>query len=498
MKIFLAEQVRRGDQYTIDREPISPYALMTRAAEACAQWVFEKYHNQKTTPKVLILCGSGNNGGDGLGIAKVLAEKGWSVCYTMNSAPRSEESQRSLEVLQSLESTLDLTQVDYSPLTWQDCDLYVDALLGSGISGPARGKALEGIDFLNSQSKPVISIDIPSGLSSDGDFSGPAVKADHTLVFEQPKLSFLLKGMEEYPGEFHLLPIGIHPDFTANEHSPYHYITDEEAQSWLQPEKRTAYKGTRGHVHIIGGGKDTYGAPILTALSSFRSGGGLVSVTMPENWIAESGVAHPDIMFQSGGRDYIQSFPKINTSWTYAIGPGLGQNPKTESAFLAFLQSVDQPIVLDADGINLLAKNPEHYKGLPAGSILTPHWGEVRRLIPEAAHLNGFELYSHLSQWAVNHSVNVLFKNPFTCVFTPDGHLYFNSSGTVALAVAGSGDVLTGIIARLLASGYPSDKAAILGMWIHGKAGQKAAETHSERGARALDIIQSIPKVFSR
>ncbi len=497
MKIFLADQVRRGDQYTIDREPISPYALMTRAAEACAQWIFEKYPNQKKGPKVLILCGSGNNGGDGLGIAKVLAEKGWSVCYTQTSSPRSPESQRSSEVLQSLESTLEITQVDYSPTNWQDFDLYIDALLGSGISDSARGKALEGIEFLNSQSNPVISIDIPSGLSSDGDFTGPAVEAEHTLVFEQPKLSFLLKGMEDYPGEFHVLPIGIHPDFTADEPSPYHYITDEEAQLWLQPEKRTAYKGTRGHVHIIGGGKDTYGAPILAAVSSFRSGGGLVSVTMPENWIAESGVAHPDIMFQSGGKDYIHDFPKINSSLTYAVGPGLGQNPKTESGFLEFIQSVDQPIVLDADGINLLAKNPAHYKDLPKGSILTPHWGEVRRLIPEAAHLNGLELYSYLSQWAVKHSVHLLFKNPFTCVFTANGQWYFNSSGTVALAVAGSGDVLTGIIARLLASGYPSYKAAILGMWIHGKAGQKAAETYSNRGVRATDITQCIPIVLS-
>lgn len=498
MKIFLADQVRRGDQYTIDREPISPYALMTRAAEACAHWIFEKYHNPQAVPVVFVLCGSGNNGGDGLGIAKVLAEKGWSVGYSMTSAPRSPESQRSLEVLQSLESTLKLTQIDYSPINWKDCDLYIDALLGSGISDSARGKALEGIEFLNSQSEPVISIDVPSGLSSDGHFMGPAVKAEHTLVFEQPKLSFLLKAMEEYPGEFHILPIGIHPDFTADEPSPFHYLTDEAAQSWLQPEKRTAFKGTRGHVHIVGGGKDTYGAPILTALSSFRSGGGLVSVTMPENWIAESGVAHPDIMFQSGGKDYIHDFPKINSSWTYAIGPGLGQNPETESAFLKFIQSVDHPIVLDADGINLLAKNPEYYQHLPKGSILTPHWGEVRRLIPGAAELEGFELYSYLSQWAVNHSVNLLFKNPFTCVFTSDGQWYFNSSGTVALAVAGSGDVLTGIIVRLLASGYSPDKASILGMWIHGKAGQFAAETYSERGVRALDIIQNVAKAFSR
>jgi NAD(P)H-hydrate epimerase len=218
---------------------------------------------------------------------------------------------------------------------------------------------------------------------------------------------------------------------------------------------------------------------------------------MPENWIAEAGVAHPDIMFQSGGKDFNQDFPEIDSSKTYAIGPGLGQNPKTESAFLAFIQSVDHPMVLDADGINLLAKNPEHYKDLPAGSILTPHWGEVRRLIPEVALLKGFDLYAHISQWAVQHSVNVLFKNPFTCVFTANGQWYFNSSGTVALAVAGSGDVLTGIIARLLASGYSPEKAAILGMWIHGKAGQKAAENYSDRGVRATDITESIPKVYS-
>jgi len=498
MKIFVSEQVRRGDKYTQEHEPISAYGLMTRAATECALWITSLWNERfyGSTGNIGILCGTGNNGGDGLVIAKVLSQKGYTVRICLCGEPKTKEAKQAL---------LDaLKEVGIDTVSWQEhsslqtADLLIDALLGSGIKGPAKGKVLEGIEFLNQCNAPVISIDLPSGLAAEGDFMGPTVRASYTLVFEQPKLAFLLKGFELYAGDFRIIPIGISETFKAEEPSPYNFLTDADARELLPKPLTTDYKGTRGHVHIIGGGENTYGAPLLAAHASLRTGGGLVSVTMPSAWIAPSGVAYPDFMFLPAGDSVVEIFPNPVMGHTYAIGPGLGLDKRTQKAFYDFIGKCTSPVIIDADGINLLALQPERILDLPKGSVLTPHWGELKRLIPSVWHLQGFELYTEISEWTQRHQLNLLFKNPYTCVFSARGQWYFNSSGTVALATAGSGDVLTGIIARLLSQGLSPYNAAISGMWLHGKAGQYAAVGLGKRSVRAVDIIASVSQVLKQ
>ena len=489
MKILSNQQVRKGDLFTIKHEPISSFDLMKRASKACADWIVSSFEKDN---QFLVFCGPGNNGGDGYCIAYFIRKSGYKV-RVVDCAGNSNKS-TDLNCAISLYGPPEYNRLQAIEGFSND-QIIIDSLFGSGLSRPLSGDFLKCVDWINSSGAKVISIDCPSGLDGDCELESHSVMANHTLVFEQPKLSFLLYGTDRSVGTFHILDIGISSEFKNHQTTPFSYFTDADAQAIIKPIDDFGYKGTKGLVAIIGGSRDTLGAPTLSARAAFRSGCGLVSVhSLPIEFFRH--VDHyPEVMYPSSAEAGQILFPRYDSRKTYGIGPGLGLDGNIAKEFYSFLQEANDPLVIDADGLNLLAKEPRYISDIPKQSVLTPHLGELKRLLRIEMN-EGLEDYKKISKWCIENQLILVFKSTYTCVFSTDGQWSFNSSGTPALSTAGSGDVLTGIITSCLAQGYSPIEAAILAVWIHGKAGLKASDSLGARSVMASDIIEAIPLVY--
>lgn len=489
MKILSNQQVRRGDQYTIENEPISSFGLMKRASNACSEWILNNYPKNTS---FIIFCGPGNNGGDGFCIAHFLKKLEYHVqVVDLSNEVKTSDDQKKAKRLYGAPEYNRLQSIESIPSN----TVIIDALFGSGLSRPLTGKFAKAVEWINNSGVQIISIDCPSGLDGDAQIQSLGVKANHTLVFEQPKLSFLIHGLDKRVGHFHIIKIGISSQYTTSQQSIFSYLTDEEASQIIQPVDYFGYKGSKGHVAIIGGSRDTFGAPTLSARAAFRSGCGLVSVFAPSIEFKRHVDNFPEIMYSTKRKDENSVFPDFEKKLTYGIGPGLGLNEKVGAEFYDFIALADAPIVVDADGLNLLANYPKALSTLPKNSILTPHLGELKRLLNINVS-DGLLAYQAISNWCVKNQIIIILKSTYTCVFCPTGQWIFNSSGTPALSTAGSGDVLTGIVSSLLAQGYSPIESASLAVWIHGKAGQKASELIGERSVMASDIIEAIPSIY--
>ncbi|MDQ3111714.1 MAG: NAD(P)H-hydrate dehydratase [Bacteroidota bacterium] len=498
MKILSTIQTKEADAFTIAHEPVASIDLMERAAAACTQWLLEKYGNAY---RYFVVCGNGNNGGDGLAIARQLKAKG---CGTDVFIARVAEKD-SADFTQNLER-LEAEKIPYSIISSAEELIFpdqhfviIDAVFGSGLSREPEGIAANIIDKLNSISADKIAVDIPSGLFGDDNTGNPykhVVRATYTLSFQYPKLSFMFPENSAYTGNLIVLDIHLHPDYIFHAPASYYYITHEFAKTFLPVRPRFAHKGTFGHALLIAGSEGKMGAAVLSAKACLRSGAGLLTVNIPAVGNGIMQVSVPEVMLQLNESEKIIS-GRIKTGpgkddefSAIGIGPGIGRNRETEQSIKLLLNEYDGPLVFDADAINILSENKTWLAFLPKGTILTPHPGEFDRLTEK--HNSGFERMKSQRALAIKNGIYIVLKGAHTSIACPDGTIYFNSSGNPGMATGGSGDVLTGIITGLRAQSFHPQAACILGVYLHGLAGDIAASVQSEHGMIAGDILEQL------
>ena len=500
MKILTAEQIRATDGYTIAHEPIASIDLMERAAGACTNWITE-YFSIETA--FVIVCGMGNNGGDGLAIARQLITKGYRVETFivpffskasddfLSNKKRLEETPNA--VIKEIKDADDIrTDIAHKNL------MLIDAILGSGLSKPVEGKLAEVIQQVNSLNLPVIAIDIPSGLAMDDNTSFDKkniIRASFTLTFETPKLSFLFVDNAEYVGEFSILDIGIDKKFLAEQPSSNYFVTEDMVSHMLKHRARFSHKGTFGHALLIAGGYGKMGAATLAAKSCLRTGAGLVTTHIPKCGyeIMQTSVPEAMVMVDEEEKEF-SGIKDISNYNAIGIGPGIGTSEQTAKGLKILIQQASVNMVLDADALNILSENKTWLAFIRPGSIITPHPGEFARLAGKSD--NSFEAYTNQREFAVKYGIYIVLKGAFTSIAMPTGEVYFNSTGNPGMATGGSGDTLTGIILGLLAQGYSPKEASILGVYIHGLAGDIAVEELGENSLIAEDITNNLGKAF--
>lgn len=500
MKIFSSAQIREIDDYTIRQEPVASVDLMERAALKLLEWYRRKFTRSR---RILIFAGPGNNGGDGLALARLLEEERYEpeLFYVHFSDTTSQDWKINRERLQK-STRVPFRIIDSAeqfPLTGPD-DVIIDAIFGSGLSRPVTGLPSEVIRMINQSGRTVIAIDIPSGLMGEDNTSNDydsIVRADYTLSFQFPKLSFLFRENEIFVGEWVVLPIGLSPGAIAAINTPWELVEKAHVASLLKKRRKFDHKGIYGHALLIGGSAGKMGALVLAARAALRTGAGLVSCHVPAggNVIMQGSV--PEAMVISDREsDYISGIDPTEAFDAFGIGPGMGTRKESGEALGRFLLSCRNPVVIDADALNLLSVNREWLDILPEKTILTPHPKEFERLAGRAA--SDFQRLEKQVEFSVRYKCVVVLKGAFTSVTDPPGNVWFNSSGNPGMATAGSGDVLTGMILSLLAQGYDTVNAALAGVCLHGLAGDVAAEKLSFEAIIASDIVESISGAYRR
>ncbi len=500
MKIFTCSQIREIDEYTIRHEPVASADLMERAASRLYEWFVDRF--DRSTP-VYVFAGTGNNGGDGLVLARLLSSAGYvvSVYCTGNVTTASPDWKTNRERLAretsvpffSVEGITDLPVLPSEAVI-------VDALFGSGLSRPVACMAKEVIRHINSSGCTVVSIDIPSGLFGEenrGNDPDAIVKASITLTFQFPKLSFMFPENEKYTGRWHILPIGLHQGKIESLETSYVFTESSDVRPLIRKRKRFDHKGNFGHALLVGGSFGRMGAVILGARAALKTGAGLLTCRIPGdgNLIMQCSVPEAMTLPDSSSR----MISSISTEGPYdaaGIGPGMGTAPETADALYGFLRNWRKPLVLDADALNIIALNRDWLNFLPPLTVLTPHPGEFTRLAGESSDsMDRLEKQKTLSK---EFNCIIVLKGANTSVCEPGGKIWFNSTGNPGMATAGSGDTLTGMILSLLAQGYDPASAAIAGVWLHGMAGDIAASRISNESLIASDIIESIGSAFGR
>lgn len=494
MKIFSANQIKQWDAYTIKNEPIASIDLMERAATACCKWLIGKnsgaFHFR-------IFCGKGNNGGDGLAIARMLIEHQCLVTvYILEFGNMgTNDFQTNLERLHGLTTDLHFIQSpDFFPVI-NESDIVIDALFGTGLNKPPANISAGLINQINLYNNTIISIDLPSGLFADQSSKGNAVvKATHTLSFQNYKLAFLLPENENYCGEVHLLHIGLHPLFEQNEIADFELLDKELIRSMYKPRTKFAHKGTYGHAALLCGSAGMMGAAVLSSLACLRSGAGKLTTYIPKCGYQVLQTTVPEAMSFVAGEDYLLSAPGIEKMNAVGIGPGIGIYSSHKKLLSEIFEKVESPMVIDADALNIVAKNKELLHLIPPQTILTPHLKEFERLFGKTE--NDFQRLELAKQMCQEYQVYIVLKGHHSFISTPDGIGYFNCTGNAGMATAGSGDVLTGMITGLLAQGYKPLECCLLGVYLHGLAGDFTAVEFSQQAMLAGDIIKSMPAAF--
>lgn len=494
MKIFTVENIRSADQYTIQNEPISSVQLMERASSLCVEWIFS---NCKHHTKFAIFCGNGNNGGDGFAIARMLYLKGFDIDVFIHK----EQLKFSNEALINYNRSKDISGIslidlhDVSTYNFDEKTVIIDALFGTGLSRSPEGIFKTVIEVLNSKNNPKISIDIPSGLFADqmNDENSTIFKADHTLTFQFWKKSFLHHETGIFTGKVIVLDINLAKEFIENTATDNFVIDDEVAQNIFKIRQDFAHKGTYGKAIIVGGSYGKIGAVVLATRSALKIGSGLTFVLAPNCGYEILQTSVPEAMFMDGGKKKTHQIQELENA-VYGIGPGLGTEKETEKALLEFLENHQSPLILDADALNIISKDKSYLKLIPKRSIITPHPKEFERLFVKTE--NSFERLDLAKTKAKELGIYIVLKDHHTQVVTPEGAVFYNITGNSGLAKGGSGDILTGIITSLLAQKYSEEEAAILGVWLHGKAADLAAEKYSKEAMQPTDVIDEIGNVF--
>lgn len=493
MKILDTNQIRQLDAYTIQHEPISSIDLMERASRAFVDWFTLHF---PVTKKVGVICGTGNNGGDGLAIARMLDE--WEypvqVWIVRGGTPESADFTANLARL-SEQIGLREMRSEKDDISFEGCDVLIDAIFGSGLSRPAEGVYARAIDLINDAPAMRIAVDMPSGLRADAPSSGAIVRADFTVTFQLPKLSFLFPETYRYTGDWEAVDIGLSKAFIKQASTRYFYTRRKDVRRILRVRKTHDHKGTFGHALLIAGSYGKMGAAVLAGRAALRAGLGLLTVHIPKCGYTVLQSAVPEAMTLVD--DDAEVFTEARGPGSYAavgVGPGLGRDGRTAKALGDLLGDCDKPMVLDADALNILAENRHLLTLVPAGSILTPHPKEFERLV--GPWKDDFERLALQQRMAADLRVVVVLKGAHTAVATPGGEVHFNASGNPGMGTAGTGDVLTGILTGLLAQNYTPVEAAIAGVFLHGLSGDLAAAACGMDALIASDVIAHLPAAF--
>ena len=499
MKIIPSSGIKQLDAYTIEHEPISSIDLMERAATALTDAITERWDTH--TP-VTIFAGPGNNGGDALAVARMMAEKGYSIeVYLFNTKSElSSDCQTNKELIEITEGVkFNEISTQFVPPTLTAQHLVIDGLFGSGLNKPLSGGFAAVVKYINASPATVVSIDVPSGLMcEENTFNEKShiIRADLTLSLQLPKLAFLFAENSEYLGEWDLLDIGLSEEGIEEAETNYEILEPEDLRFIIKPRNRFAHKGNFGHALLIAGSKGMAGASVLAARACLRSGIGLLTTYAPacNREILQTSLPETMVLPDAGDEYFSISIADTSKYQAIGIGPGLGQNEDTEFALLEQLAQVHCPIVLDADALNILSKHQYALNKLPKGSILTPHPKELERLVGKCQ--DSYERLTKACELARNAKLYIILKGAYSTIITPEGKCYFNATGNPGMATAGSGDVLTGIILALLAQGYTAEDSAKIGTYVHGLAGDMARKKFGTIGLIAGDIIQYLPMAW--
>lgn len=493
MKIFTAQQIRECDQYTIENEPISSIQLMERAAEAFVYWISENCNNHRN---FAIFCGPGNNGGDGFAIARMLCLKGFDVDVFVDSKAKfSDDANVNFKELKGISEVVIKSFKDVDQYRFDSRTIIIDALFGTGLSRELKDDYKELIDHLNTKSNIKISVDVPSGLFTDSisEEKVNVFKADYTLSFQFWKKSFLHPETGTYTGKVIVLDIDLSEEYISDTETSDFVIDDKIVERIFKPRNEFSHKGTYGKVTIAGGSYGKIGAAVLATQSALKMGAGLTFTLAPKCGYEILQTSCPEAMFIEGGEKYVDEFTIDETS-VAGIGPGLGTTPETEKALLKFLKHYSKPLVLDADALNILAKDQKNVALIPKRSIITPHPKEFERLF--GATKDSFDRVELGRKKANELQIYIVLKDHHTQIITPEGNVFYNITGNSGLAKGGSGDLLTGVLTSLLAQGYSEEDAALFGVWFHGKAAEVAAEKHSKEAMLPTDVINKFGNVF--
>ncbi len=497
MKILSTSQVRAADAYTIENEPIKSLDLMERASRAFveAYLALPVDHHAAIT----VVCGPGNNGGDGLAIARLLQQKNFEVevCMVRLGASLSEDCAANLERWQEHGTLINISAADQLK-ELRLAPVVIDAIFGSGISRPVSGLASRVVDIINDSGSRVIAVDMPSGLFSDQpNGAGQIVKANYTLSFQNPKLAFFLPQNNLFVGEWKVLDIGLSQRFIDNAQSNWFSIDQALIKRFERKPATFAHKGNFGHALLVAGSQGKIGAAILEARAALRGGVGLLTVHIPGCGFYPLQTAVPEAMCQVDPHHELCTDIILSEKITcVGIGPGLGQQEATVKGFKKLLEQVDFPMVIDADALNLISQHRECLELIPSQSILTPHPKEFQRLA--GTYTDDYHRLQIQSEFSRRYQVIIIFKGAHSTVSLPDGRLFFNTTGNPGMATAGSGDVLTGLVTGMLARNSDPELAAIVGTFIHGLAGDLAAAEISQPAMIAGDLIDYIGPVIKK
>ncbi len=499
MKIFNSSQIAQIDGYTIANEPVSEADLIRRAGRKVFEWLKE---NLPKGREIYIFAGEGNNGNDAITLATLLARKEYDCRLYLINGKKMRSSLRK-ELLGEIYifgsvKIFDISTADDIPVIPDDVYVF-DGIFGTGLNRAPQGLYCNVIDAINSSGARVISIDLPSGLFTEDNpdsHTRSIIEADYTLTFEFPKLCLFFKENYRYVGQWEILNIGLNQWIIESVETPFHMVTPQEVGEVFVKRDKFSHKGDYGHALIVGGSYGMGGAAVLAAKAAMRAGAGLVTAHIPRLLYDIMQITVPEVMCSVDKSDTVfTSVEDIKKYKAVAVGPGLGKDPRTAEALKELFIKIEVPLVVDADAINLVSGNSELLKELPANSVLTPHPGEFRRLVGESK--DSYQEILKQIEFSQRHNVIVILKQAHTTISTPDGSLYLNSTGNPGMATAGSGDVLAGIIAGLLAQGYQPKTAAIIGVYLHGLAGDIAASKGSERSLIAGDITDCLGKAIS-
>lgn len=501
MKILTGGQFRELDRYTIENEPIASIDLMERASQEIAKRIMACWQRSH---RILVFAGPGNNGGDGLAVARMLGANGYEVLvWLFNVKDKLSEdcatNRRRLEQIATVTLTEVKTGFDFPQI--KGTDIIIDALFGTGLTQPLSGGFAHVVHKINA-AKPaeVISIDVPSGMMCEDNTYNDLhniVRATVTLTIQVPKLAFLLPETGIMAGRWETVDIGLSEHGLELLTTPFFTIETEELQQTILPRNPFAHKGSKGHALLVSGSYGMAGAAILAGTSCLRSGVGKLTIQTPSTntQILQTTLPEAVIRPDSSQRAITENLDTTNYN-AVGIGPGIGLDDYTARALENYIVMSDAPLVIDADALNLVAMHSQWLKQIPAGTILTPHPKEFDRIAGQCT--SGYERLMRAQELAIRQQLYIVLKGHNTAICTPSGRIMFCLAGNAGMATAGSGDVLTGIITSLLAQGYHAREAAMLGVWLHATAGDLAAEELEEECMIASDITSHLSGAFKR
>lgn len=497
MKIFSAEQLYEADKATVEKQQITSEELMERAGNQIFQWLHQRLNGAPM--QIRIFCGIGDNGGDGLVVGRLLIEHGYNVIvYVVNCSDK-----RSKNFLFNYDKIKNVTkkwpilmksEEDFPEINSED--IIVDAIFGIGLNRCPDGWVKKLIQYLNESKAFKLAIDIPSGLYSDSTLQDKeaVLKANHTLTFQAPKLAFFLPETAGFVSNFDVLDIGLDLEYLRNTEPLAQLISKPEAQRFYQPREKFGHKGTYGHALIVAGSYGKIGAAVLATTAAFRIGAGMVTAFIPKCGYNILQTAIPEAMvITDKEEEFISDIVFDFQPSAIGIGMGIGKNKATVEALKKLFQKNDIPFVIDADALNNISENKQLLKLLPKNAILTPHPGELKRLIGEWK--NDYEKIEKVKKFSQKHEVVVVIKGAYTTTVYGD-KMYINTSGNPGMATAGSGDALSGVITGLLSQGYDPLLASVFGVYMHGLAGDIASEQMGYEAIMAGDIIDNLAEAY--